>query len=220
MAVRKIPRSYRNLTGRVAIAKQENSAAFESPLERDLYVLLDFNPAVASIQHQPFRIDYMRADERFTHYTPDALIFYRPEYKRKPVLCEVKPYEQLRKDWSDLRPGFKAAVSMCRREGWIFHIYTENQIRTPYLQNARFLRAYRDVAPDELRAERVRGYLRKSKEATLGSLLTHFCPQESARGAWLSLVWHLIATGRLQADLQSPLGYSSPLTIASTEQGP
>lgn len=220
MAIRNIPRSYRNLTGRVAVASQDVSAAFESPLERDLYVLLDFNPAVALVEHQPVRVDYRRPDGRATHYTPDALIHYTPELRRKPVLCEVKPHDELRKEWSTLRPGFKAAVALCRREGWIFHIYTEYQIRTPYLQNARFLRAYRDVAPDELRAERIKRFVRDRDKATLESLLMHFCPKMTERGAWLSLVWHLIATGRLYADLQSPIGYGSALAVADATQTP
>lgn len=218
MPVRKIPRSYRNLTGRVAIASQAASAAFESPLERDLYVLLDFNPAVASVEHQPVRIDYRRPDGRATHYTPDALIHYRPESGRKPVLCEVKPHDELRSNWSALRPGFKAAVRLCRSEGWLFHIYTESQIRTPYLQNARFLRAYRDLAPDELRAERIKRFLKEQDQPTLGSMLAHFCPKLIERGAWLSLAWHLIAVGELLADLHSPIGYGSALTVADTGQ--
>ena len=213
MAVRKIPRSYRNLTGRVAIASQAVSAAFESPLERDLYVRLDFNPAVASVDHQPVRINYTHADGRATYYTPDALIHYVPESGRKPVLCEVKPLDELRSNWSSLRPGFKAAVKLCRRENWVFHIFTERQIRTPYLENARFFRAYRDIAPDELRAERIKRFLKEQDRPTLGSLLAHFCPKLTERGAWLSLVWHLIAVGDLRADLNSPVGYNSPLTL-------
>ena len=45
MPVRKIPKNYRNITGRVSLRTLDgSSAAFESSLERDLLICLDMMP--------------------------------------------------------------------------------------------------------------------------------------------------------------------------------
>ena len=46
MPVRTIPKNYRNLTGLVANSRTQSMSAFESTLERDFLLLLDFDPDV------------------------------------------------------------------------------------------------------------------------------------------------------------------------------
>ncbi len=192
---------------------QPESAAFESPLERDFYVLLDFNPAVARVEVQPVRIEYLAPDGRKTHYTPDALIFHTPESGLNPVLCEVKPHAELAQEWEKLRPRFKAAVRHCRHEGWVFHIYTDREIRTPYLENVRFLRGYVEMAPNEIKRTLVRRHVGQHDYSTIGEVLAALCPVMTDRGPWLSLIWHMIATAELDADLDQPLAYATPVCL-------
>jgi hypothetical protein len=46
MPVRTIPKNYRNLTGLVPNTRTAGMTAFESTLERDFFLLLDFDPDV------------------------------------------------------------------------------------------------------------------------------------------------------------------------------
>jgi len=43
MVARSIPKNYRNVTGRFASAKNQNLIGFESTLEKDFFLLLEFD---------------------------------------------------------------------------------------------------------------------------------------------------------------------------------
>ena len=53
MPVRKVPKNYRSLTGLVPHTRTSSMTAFESSLERDFLLLLDFDPEVAFYDEQP-----------------------------------------------------------------------------------------------------------------------------------------------------------------------
>lgn len=213
MAVRKIPRSYRHLTGRIAKAGQDTSAAFEGGLERDFYTLLDFDPNVAKVDHQPVRLAYRRPDGTTGPYTPDTLVEYRPGTGLRPKLCEVKMREDLKTNWVEYRPKFKAAVHFAKQHGWLFKIYTDVEIRTPYLENVYLLREHRFQQVDELKRQRLLKPIQGGAEASLQKLIEAVCPVVKERGPWLSLIWHLIAIGELQTDLFSKLSYQSRVRL-------
>jgi TnsA endonuclease N terminal len=145
--VRIISRNSRSLTGKVIDFRRQSAVAFESALERDLYVLLDFDAAVAQFEEQPVTIPYRDPAGVSRTYTPDVLVYYHvgltDQQDRQPVLYEVKYRDDLRANWGDYKPKFKAARRYAREQGWAFRLITEREIRTPYLKNAKFLRAYR-----------------------------------------------------------------------------
>lgn len=185
------------------MAGQTDSSAFEGGLERDFYTLLDFDPSVADVDHQPVRIDYTYPDGRNSFYRPDALVRYHPWAARRPQLCEVKTRAELKENWTDLRPRFKAAVRYAKREGWRFSIYTEVEIRSHFLDNVRLLREYRFIPVDEVKRARLLKPLRLIREATLQVLIDEVCPTVEERGPWLSQIWLMLATGELDADLRT-----------------
>jgi hypothetical protein len=47
------------------------------------------------------------------------------------------------------RPKFRAAQRYARQQGWRFRLVTERHMRTPYLENAKFLRPYRTLPMHE-----------------------------------------------------------------------
>lgn len=145
MPVRNIPRSHRSLTGRVASHTDDTSRMFESSLERDLFIILDFDGRIANFEEQPLRIPFTDKQGNRHTYVPDVLIHYHPNavagYQKPPLLAEVKYRQDLFRNWNELKPKFKAARAFSREQGWqCFRIFTENEIRTPYLENAKFLR--------------------------------------------------------------------------------
>lgn len=79
MPVRKIPKNYRFLTGVFGGTKNVGKASFESPLERDLQILLEFDPDILEYEAQPVRIPRTDGKGRARFFTPDVRIVYRPE---------------------------------------------------------------------------------------------------------------------------------------------
>jgi len=153
MVARTIPKNYRNVTGRFASAKNPNSIGFESTLEKDFFLLLEFDRRVESFEEQPVTIAYCGLEGRVCHYTPDVLVRYRTalagEPDWRPVLYEVKYRNDLREHGVEYRPKFKAARGYARDRGWRFRVVTEREIRTPRLSNIRFLLRYRRMRVDD-----------------------------------------------------------------------
>jgi hypothetical protein len=194
--------SSRALTGKVSLA--EGSAAFESSLERDLLELLDFDARVLEIKVQPFSIHYPVGSD-LRRYTPDVCAIYGPEADPRTVVYEVKPAQELKTRWHEYRPRFKAAVGFCREHGWRFKIVTEKQIRTPRLDNARFLRRYRRLLPEPKLAEQLRYTLTALGPTTPQALLSAAYWSQETRMRALPVLWQLVLLGEIGTDLSAPL---------------
>lgn len=213
MPVRTIPKTSRSLTGKVIDFRSHRAVSFESALERDFYVLLDFDPAVAHFEEQPVTIAYQEPIGVRRTYTPDVLVHYRPEWihPRHPrsVLYEVKYRDDLRAHWPDYRSKFKAARRYARTQGWVFRLITEREIRTPYLKNATFLRQYQKREFDGGDRRRILDLLAKRGETSPETLLASSSADRWERARLLSVLWALIASGEVGADLTVPLTMNS-----------
>ena len=87
MPIRKIPKNYSNVTGIAAHSKATGQAMFESTLERDFLMLLEFDKNVDSFEVQPIKLKWLNDLNKNRSYTPDALVYYK---KKEPILFEVK----------------------------------------------------------------------------------------------------------------------------------
>jgi hypothetical protein len=200
---RRIRLSHRSLTGRTATGG--SSVSFESALERDWSILLDFDPDVAGFLEQPFTLSYAH-EGRQHHYTPDFMAeFGRQTGQSKRVVYEVKYRDELRRDWLEYRPRFQAANRHCRAQGWTFTILTEQEIRTPLLENAKFLRQYPTIRVKPLVRSRLIETLHSLGPTTLEELLTTACAGVHSREETLPTLWSLIATRQVVCDLHQPL---------------
>jgi len=207
MPVRTIPKNSRSLTGKVIDFRSHRAVSFESALERDFYVLLDFDPTVTHFEEQPVTIAYQDPVGASRTYTPDVLVHYRPEAQRdhRPVLYEIKYRDDLRTHWHDYRSKFKAARRYARTPGWGFRLITEREIRTPYLKNAKFLRQYHDREPDGGDRHRILASLAVQGETSPETLLASLSPDRWEHARLLPVLWALLAIGEIGADLTVPL---------------
>jgi TnsA endonuclease N terminal/TnsA endonuclease C terminal len=209
MPVRRIPKNSRSLTGKVIDFQSHRAVSFESALERDFYVLLDFDPAVASFEDQPVTIVYQEPIGVRRTYTPDVLVHYRleliPQRHPRSVLYEVKYRDDLRAHWQDYRSKFKAARRYARTQGWVLRLITEREIRTPYLKNATFLRQYQERELDGGDRHRILDLLAKRGETSPETLLASASADRWERARLLPVLWALIATGEVGVDLTVPL---------------
>ncbi|QCP14894.1 heteromeric transposase endonuclease subunit TnsA [Pseudoduganella umbonata] len=200
----------RSLTGRLTVATGPG-VAFESSLERDWLICLDFNPQVKLILEQPFTVTY-ETEGCTQRYTPDVLAQYDDVDGLTPIIVyEVKLLEDLRKSWSKYRKRFSAAVSFCRERDWRFKIVTEKHIRTPFLENAKFLRTYKRSPVQQLYRDQLLYSLKALGPATPQSLLAFSYLQFESKMAALPELWRMVATGELGAELSKPLTMSSPI---------
>uniref|UniRef100_E6QNS8 Heteromeric transposase endonuclease subunit TnsA n=1 Tax=mine drainage metagenome TaxID=410659 RepID=E6QNS8_9ZZZZ len=197
------------MTGIAASSKSGGAAQFESTLERDFLSLLEFSPEVKNIEPQPVKIDWSDAQGGHRSYTPDVLVEFIEASGKRPWLCEVKYRSELLEKWVELRPKFKAALHFAKEHGWRFKIVTEREIRTPHLANVRFLTSYRRTIPDAGVMQDILGHLNKIHEATPRDLIEAIRPDITGQTQMISVLWHLVATFQIGADLLEPLTMKS-----------
>ena len=205
LVARSIPKSYRNVTGRFASAKNRNPIGFESTLEKDFFLLLEFDRRVESFEEQPVTIPYHNPEGRLCRYTPDVLVRYRPvltgQLGGPPALCEVKYRSDLREHGAEYRPKFTAARRYARDRGWRFRVVTEREIRTPRLRNIRFLLRYRPMRVDDTDRDALLTALRAHGTATPDALLALARLDPLRYAEALATLWHLVATEQIGVDL-------------------
>lgn len=211
--VRSIGTSRSYLTGQVSLDKG-GTASFESSLERDWLVLLDFDPTIKSVLEQPFSIQYA-AQGMSRRYTPDVMAEFQRPSRVETIVYEVKPREILRANWSRYRPRFKAAVHYCRERDWRFKIVTEKEIRTPYLENAKFLRRYRNLPEQTLVCDQLLYTFKALGPTTPQALLAAaYWPKEDQIKA-IPMLWKMVVDGRIGVLLHEPLTMNSEIWLGA-----
>lgn len=209
---RRIGPGRRSNTGRAVVHGE--SVPFESTLERDLLLILDFDPAVARVRAQPLRIHWADRAGRRRRYTPDFLVEHRAA---PPLLCEVKHRADFWAEWPAAKPRYRAARLHARRHGMRFSVLTEVEIRGPYLDNVAFLRPYAGRSRDRAAEEALLHTLAALGEATPQALLAAAYAADENRWAAIPSLWRLVAARAVEADLSVPLTMRSPLRPAPAE---
>jgi hypothetical protein len=208
---RKIGLSNWSLTGKVGSTKNSRMHDFESSLERDLLITLEFDGFVESFCEQPVCIEYLH-DGTTRRYTPDVIVYYRKDVEAvkhlKPMLCEIKYRADLKEHWQELKPKYMAALRYASQQGWRFKILTEKEIRTEYQWNAKFLTSYRKPMVGEIDAGDFTLLLQTVEQ------LYHTTPKQvmmaAVRDEWkraelLYVLWYMIANGFVKCDLSRKL---------------
>jgi len=214
--VRTIGTSRRALTGKVKLCTG-GTAAFESSLERDWLIAVDFDHQAVRVREQPFSV-YYQAAGKTRKYTPDLLVEYDSRrLGSNVVVYEVKFLEDLQADWREFRPRFKAAIRYCRARGWRFKIVTERQIRTSFVENAKFFRRYRGLPEQKLFGEQLVYTLRALGETTPQALLAAAYLHDEMRMAALPELWRLIACRRIGALFDESVTMQSPIWLSEAE---
>lgn len=222
MPARHIPPRHCYLSGRVSSSKVPQAQAFESSLEQDFLLMLEFDRGVLRFASQPITIRW-KEDGRQRRYTPDVLVEYTPYMQDhfphlKPALFEVKPEAILRRDWNVLKSKFKAAVHWCREYDCRFRIITERYIRTPYLSNIKFLMQFgnerfrfMDRRTQGEAQGAIRSVLFELGRTTPKQLLERISSDRSRHLELLPHIWHLIRCGAIGVDLKQSLTMLSPI---------
>lgn len=218
MPVRKIPKNWLHVTGGFASRKNGRMVGFESLLEKEFMILLEFDDTVERFEEQPVSIPVPGRKRKAPSYVPDVLAHYKPRVpggkSRKPVLYEVKHTTDLEKNKLKYRPKFAAARQFAKDQGWEFRIITEKEIRTPYLANLKFLREYRNIEPERDTIRQViQALVDCGGSAEYDALLDKLAPTDAERLSIIPVIWHLVAARQIKADLKSPISGQMRLSL-------
>ncbi|MBX7222823.1 MAG: TnsA endonuclease N-terminal domain-containing protein [Blastocatellia bacterium] len=185
---------------------------FESGLERDFLFLLEFDPAVVSFEEQPVTIFYTGPSGILRRYTPDVLVSYAGNQPSE--LCEIKYLKDLKENRGEFCPKFRAAQQYAIKEGWRFRIVTERKIRGIRLNNVKFLLPYRNLefAPEQLQmVSKTIQQCEITGTAGIERVLDRLAESRTRQAELLPVIWHLLAVGLIQTDLNQPLRMTSIL---------
>ena len=202
LPVRKIPKNYLGVTGGFSSQKNGRMLGFESLLEKDFFILLEYDDEVISFEEQPVRIPL---GGKAKSYVPDIVVHYRQKStskKRKPLLAEVKTVDDLKKNAAKYATKFAAAKRWASEKGWVFATRSDKEIRTLRLDFLKFLREYHCIEPDVADMNRVVAALgRLGGTVSYNALLNALCDSDEAKLLTIPVIWHMVATRQLYVDL-------------------
>jgi hypothetical protein len=189
MSTRKIKKSYISCTGYFASYKNKIQIAFESVLERDFYMLLEFDENVISYAEQPITINYEYKDGSKRRYTPDCLITYKDGTER---YYEVKYINEIRND-SELREKLDFLKSYFYDEHTLkFDIFTDEEIGKIYLDNLKFLYKFAFIPQDNEKIVKINKILNEVDKTSVKELLNVLSDNQMEQMKWLPYVWRYI----------------------------
>jgi hypothetical protein len=217
MAERRLKKSYRSVSGFYPSKKLGRLVQFDSALERDCILLLDFHPAVRSFAEQPVRIPWKVGSEPRI-YVPDFRIQFRAgavflgRRTRTDWVVEVKYRNEVTETFPILRPKLRAGFRYSSTLSCTFRILTDLEIRGVALQNAMFLKKYLDqsVSPEVL--VDICSVIGTVEHATPREIARILSPQLGTDQSY-RLLWYAIAAQRVQFDIERALVVDSPIWV-------
>ena len=110
----------------------------------------------------------------------------------------------MEKNAEELAPRFNLAELYAREHEIAFRIITELDIRCVKLDNQRFLYAF-SSPPKNLTNIHNTILTNLNEPLPLESLLLRISPERIKQAAYMPAIWHLVFTGELQIDLDTPI---------------
>lgn len=129
-----------HLSGRWWCATTSGHVGFESWLERDHVMLLDFDPAVVGIAAQPFWLSWSDASGSAVRHAPD---YFARRADGSAVVVDCRPVE--RRGPGDLAK-FEMTGRVCARLGWQYRLV--GGVEPTVANNVRWLAGYRHPRHD------------------------------------------------------------------------
>ncbi|MBN8524041.1 MAG: TnsA endonuclease N-terminal domain-containing protein [Planctomycetes bacterium] len=204
----------RSLTGTLSL-KDGRSVTFESKLERNCLINLDFRDDTVDIETQFPRIP-LPTGTGSPWYTPDIHVaFIQSSRARNIDVCEVKYLKDLDNPayCAKHRHKWDAARSYCRERGWTFRLLSEQDINTPFTENALFFRRYLSIPDQPLERAQLLFCLQYLTRTTPEILLATAFRSPEARMTGISALWKMIARREVWTDFDKPFTNVSPIAF-------
>ena len=193
----------RNFAGWWYFATTDSHVGFESWLERDHLMLMDFDPEVAAVASQPFWLRWRGEDEEARRHVPD---YFARRRDGSAVVVDVRPDDRI-----PLRDAetFAVTAAACESAGWD---YRRSGALDPVLAaTVRWLSRYRHQRFG------VPGIASALLEAFAGGrALFDGAGLAGDRLRTLPVLYHLMWQRRLAGDLSVPLGTATAVWPGGT----
>jgi hypothetical protein len=189
-------RGQRNWPGLWWAATMGAHIGFESWLERDEAMLLDFDPEVVAFASQPFWLLFTGGNGRARSHAPD---FFARRRDGSAVVVDCRPDDRIRARDAE---SFAVTASACELVGWDYR--RTGSADAVLVENVRWLAGYRHprFADD--------GAARCLLAAFAGGLALMDGAEASGPAiVVLPVLFHLLWQGRLSVDLSVPLSDTS-----------
>ena len=186
----------RHMPGRWFSTTARRFLEYESLLERDWMLLMDFDREVEWLCEQPLRLRYLR-DGRPVSHVPDLLVWRQDA----PDLCDVKSLERL--DDPTFQAQIEATGLACAEAGIGYRVLSEPEQQL--LANVRWLARFRERPPDP-DGERARILSSLATDScTIAELVSGAPEPMLARPVLMNLLW----AGDALVDVSAPIGEDS-----------
>jgi len=197
MPVRKIPKNYRSVTGTFASLKNGRNIFYESLLERDFFLTLEFDQTVSSYEEQPLQISYQHYNKQLK-YTPDCLVLYNND--RLPCIYEVKFSNEIKEKKVFLESKFEQIENYLSENDMDFKLFTEIDVDATYLHNIKFIYNYA-VIRNQAKINILKQKLKKHKEIVYQEFLNSCSNNKYEQAEIIPYIWYLVLTGYLSINL-------------------
>jgi hypothetical protein len=210
MPVRKIPKSFRSVTGRFpSVINYQSVVGYESKLEHDYHLKLEFDSNVKSYEVQPVKIPGV-VNGRPVSYVPDCLVTYKNG--RRSLLVELKYTSELDENDENLMLKIARMKEFAAEINIDFSVITEKDVHDDFFTNC--LRLYRRARPPvgikSIRPQILK-ILKHSGEITLKNLLLSFGNTPTIWADYTPSIWHMLFKGEIATDLKAKISYASIL---------
>ena len=222
---RKFPahRKQKNMPGYYWCASSKRHIPYESLLEMNVLVMLDFDPAATNVFAQPFELIFPDSEgssgsskKKLLRRVPDFLV--RRSSGRDRVV-DVKPAWRAEK--SKIQRVFDLTREACEEAGWGYEIRSEPD--PAVFANVEWLSGFRRTPTilDKAR-DSVLEYASDPLGTSLGNLvgaLAADCPKGYPEALYRPIVYHLLWKRVLTADLSIPLSDTTTVHSRITRAG-
>ena len=208
MSARKIKKSYISCTGYFASYKNKTQIAFESVLERDFYMLLEFDDNVVSYAEQPITINYEYKDGSKRRYTPDCVVSYKDRSER---YFEVKYASEIRNDL-ELKEKLDFLKEYFYDENNLyFDIFTDEEIGKIYMENLKFLYKFAFIPDDFEKMSTINALLNQRESLCVKEILNIVSDKQVEQLRYLPYIWRYVFLNNNVVNLYEKLTMNSIL---------
>ena len=189
MIMRRIKKSHISVTGYFSSYKNKRQINFESKLEHDFYLILEFDKTVKSYQEQPFKIYYTYQDKK-RRYTPDTLVNYIDSTQK---IFEVKPMIKIKND-IELQEKIELQKQKIKEEKNLeLCIFTDVNIDKIYLNNIKIIYNFAFIKINKEIQDKIRKELLKlDVPIAVKNLLDRLTNTKADRLKYIPYLWNLV----------------------------
>ena len=189
MTTREIRKSHISVTGYFSSYKNKRQINFESKLEHDFYLLLEFDETIKSYQEQPFKVYYIYQDKK-RRYTPDTIVNYIDDTQK---VFEVKPIFKIQND-IELQEKIELQKQKIKEEKNLeLCIFTDVDIDKIYMDNIKIIYNFAFIKENKEIQDKIKNELFKLNiQIQIKELLDRITNNQSDRLKYIPYVWNLV----------------------------